>query len=79
MFLFGCDMFRFEVDMFLCGADMFPFDNHMFVSEAYVGFSRTSYVSFSEPRRLKLNTFVQEQIPFAFGAAQNGCRGGGNP
>ena len=72
MFLFGCDMFRFEADMFLCGTDMFPFGNHMFVSEAYVGFSRTSYVSFSEPRRLKLNTFVAEHIPFAFGAAQDG-------
>ena len=32
MFLFGCDMFRFEADMFLCGTDMFPFANHMFLS-----------------------------------------------
>ena len=34
MFLFGCDMFRFEADMLLCGTDMFPFGNHMFLSEA---------------------------------------------
>ena len=32
MFLFGCDMFRFEADLFLCGTDMFPFANHMFLS-----------------------------------------------
>ena len=45
MFLFGCDMFRFEVDLFLCATDMFPFGNHMFLSEADIGFSRKSYVS----------------------------------
>ena len=45
MFLFGCDMFRFEADMFLCGADMFPFGDHMFLSEADIGFFRKSYVS----------------------------------
>ena len=72
MFLFRCDMFRFEADMFLSGTHMFPFGNHMVASEAYVGFSRTSYVSFSEPRRLKLHTFAKEQMPFAFGAAQDG-------
>ena len=78
MFLFRCDMFRFEADMFLSGAHMFPFGNHMFASEAYVVFYRTSYVSFSEPRRLKLHTFVPTHSPFAFGAAEDGRGDGGN-
>ena len=71
-------MFRFEADMFLSGTHMFPFGNHMFASESYVGFSGTSYVSFSEPRRLKLHTFVPKHSPFAFGTAENGRGIGGN-